>query len=72
MMPGVKLHLMLLVITWSIKEAEESLIRAGLFKKRKKNSLEFSISMYEAAGSYIVKIKIFQNNTIDVLYLDFL
>ena len=33
MMPGVKLHLMSLVITWSIKEAEESLIRVGLFKK---------------------------------------
>ena len=35
MMPGVTLHLMLLVITWSIKEAEESAIRVGLFKSKK-------------------------------------
>ena len=43
-MPAVTLHLMLLVITWSIKEGEESVIRESLFKSEK-NSLQFSILM---------------------------
>ena len=43
---------MLLVITWSIKEAEESVIRVGLFKSEK-NLLEFNILMLEAAGSFL-------------------
>ena len=43
---------MLLVITWSIKDAQESVLRVGLFKSEK-NPLEFSILMSEAAGSFL-------------------
>ena len=35
MKPGSTLHSMLLVIPWSIKQAEESVIRVGLFKTKK-------------------------------------